>query len=51
MWFARLERDPQRLARTEEMRLPYDIIEVARAQAVGERCVGLSLLEEVKARR
>jgi hypothetical protein len=51
MGLARLERETQRLAGTEEVSLTHDIIEGSRAQPVGEGRVGFSLREEIRARR
>ena len=43
----RLEREPQRLARPEEVALPDDLVERARPQPLGERRRGLALAEEI----
>jgi hypothetical protein len=47
MRLARFEREPQRLARSEEVALPDDVVERARPQAFRERRGGLTLFEEV----
>ncbi len=39
------ESEPQRLARAEEMRLPYDFVDRARTEPVGQRGLGFTLLE------
>jgi hypothetical protein len=45
MRLAGLERETQGFAGTQEMRLAHDVIEGARAQAVGEGRVGFALRE------
>ena len=47
MRFTRLKRKPQRLAGTQQVRLPYDIVEMLRPQRFGERRGGIALLEQV----
>jgi hypothetical protein len=51
MGFARFKRETQGLAGTEEMRLADDVIEGTRAEPIGERCVGLAFLKQIRARR
>jgi hypothetical protein len=46
MRLARLEREPQRLAGAEQMILPHELLERARAQSVGKRSLGLFPREE-----
>jgi hypothetical protein len=47
MWPARRECQPQRLARPEQVRLPYQIIERARAQPFGKGGLRISFLKEI----
>jgi hypothetical protein len=47
MRLARRERQPQRLARPEQVRLPYQIIERARAQPFGKGGLRISFLKEI----
>jgi hypothetical protein len=47
MGLSRRERQPQRLARPEQVRLPYQIIERARAQPFGERGLRIFLPKEI----
>ena len=47
MRLARLEGEPQRLARPEQVRLPHHLVERARPQRVGKGSLGLCSPEQV----
>jgi hypothetical protein len=47
MGLARFEREPERLARPQEMALPYDLVERARAQLLRKRRRGFALGEKI----
>ena len=47
----RFEREPQRLARAEQMRLADDLVERRAAAALGQRRRRLALFEQVASRR
>jgi hypothetical protein len=47
MRLARRERQPQRLARSEQVRLAYEVIERAGAQAFGKGSLRISFLEKI----